>query len=55
MIGMSRTCDKEKAESLSRIQIYDLPNTGQVLYPLDLQKTLYNIIASFVPDRRQFH
>ena len=48
--------DKEKSESLSRIRTHDLPNTGQVLYPLDLQKnSFYNIIASFVPDRRHFH
>ena len=44
MISMSRACDNEKSESLSRIRIYDLPNTGQVLYPLDVQKTLFTIL-----------
>ena len=44
MISMFRACGKEKSESLFRIRTYDLPNTGQALYPLDLQKTLFTIL-----------
>ena len=36
---MSRAWDKEKIWVPDRIWTYDLPNTGQVLYPLELRRT----------------
>ena len=39
LISMSRVWDKEKIWVPDRIWTYDLQNTEQVLYPLELQKT----------------
>ena len=39
IISMSWAWDKEKIWVPNRIQTYDLPNTRQVLYPLDLRRT----------------
>ena len=39
IIGTSQAWDKEKIWVPNRIQTYDLPNTGRVLYPLELWRT----------------
>ena len=39
IIGTSQAWDKEKIWVPNRIQTYDLPNTGRVLYLLELRRT----------------
>ena len=39
IIGTSQAWHREKIWVPNRIQTYDLPNTGRVLHPLELQRT----------------